>query len=349
MNIREFGQNFVGPILSQYLLSVIKSAKSNDVFFCLAREGHFISQAVNELKTQKLIEEQLSFTYLTVSRVFLFKLLLGNPESWQYSLAPKYEGDLQGLLVNRFNLSKKVIDDILSQSEQKTKIALPNDIDVVKGIFIKHVEQLSELVAESKAAYMSYLNSIDFGKLENINVVLDIGYSGTIQKLLTLISGVDTKGIYFIASKPGSHKVGINTVQMEGVFKEGVKLGDGHIMLDRSILLESLLTAPKPQLVGIRKSKQPNVKESSYQFFYGMRASTQKQFHLLDEIMSGAINHVIHCFKHNIEYTTQELDDLYSRYVTQPNMIPHGIRHLFEIDDAISGNSKVSYQQLFQL
>jgi len=349
LNIKEFGQNFFGPLLSQYLKSVTQSAATSDRFYCLAREGHFIEKAVNELKKNNLIDTTNEFTYLTVSRVFLFKILLGTPESWQYSLSPKYEGDLQGLLVNRFNLSSKVIESLLNEDERTTQIELPLDIDVVKTIFIQHINELTQLVELSKNTYLDYLTEKGFFKLNQTNVVLDIGYSGTIQKLLSLLTSKDTKGIYFIASKPGKHAVASNNVEMKGVFKEGVKLGDGHIMLDRSLFLESLLTAPNAQFVDLRANPLHDSTQEKYQFLYGIRANTQKHFYLLDELMSGAIEHVIHCFKFDIEYSTQELDNLYEQHVTKPNMIPHSIRHLFEIDDAISGNATISYQQLFQL
>ncbi|GLX81285.1 HAD family hydrolase [Thalassotalea eurytherma] len=349
MNIKEFGQNFFGPLLSQYLKSVFEGSNEGHLYYCLAREGHFIQAAISELKKQGLLDTTIDSRYLIVSRVFMFKILLGAPESWQFSLSPKFEGNLQTLLAHRFNLSQTIIDSILSEAEQTTDINLPEDIDTVKAVFLKHHNELSSVVSGAKIAYLAYLEYKGFGVDDIEHNVLDIGYSGTIQKLLTLLTSTSTTGHYFIASKPGTHVVAGNNVQMHGVFKEGVKLGDGHVMLDRSLFLESLLTAPSAQLVDLRINPLAPDNEEKFEFFYGMRANCQKQFYLLQELMSGAIEHVVHCFKYDIEYSNDDLDNLYEQYVSKPNMIPHGVRHLFEIDDAISGNATISYQQLFQL
>ena len=102
-----------------------------------------------------------------------------------------------------------------------------------------------------KEAYLAYLASIEITDQSTLHLV-DLGYSGTIQSLLGILLSKNTHGHYLIASKPGKHVIEGNTAVMQGYLKEDVKMGDGYLPLDRSMFLESLLTAPYGQFRDIR-------------------------------------------------------------------------------------------------
>lgn len=336
MNLKEFGQVFLGPLLLQYCRTVLERDTSK--VFSLAREGYLFDRVFKET----VLSSKISSQYLKVSRALLFRVLAGDSDSWKYSLKPSFGGTFADLLIARFGMSPLFVDRYISPVDLEKQIELPEDIGIASKLLSKYREQIESNVALSKTAYLDYLKAIGF--VEGATL-LDLGYSGTIQRLLTLLTEQNTKGLYFIASNPGEHRVGENLAQMTGVFAQNVEMGNGSLMLDRSMFLESLLTAPEGQLKDIRK----NPLTGEFEFFYGKRANTQKHFHELEQVFEGAIEHVKHCLKHDISYSKEEIHHLFNQFVTKRSMFPAITWKLFEIDDAVSGNGNVDPLAFFGL
>ncbi|WP_196137738.1 HAD family hydrolase [Aliikangiella sp. G2MR2-5] len=346
MKLEEFGYNFLGPILSEYFFRVFENLEKEHEIFCLAREGYFFKKIIDQLKSEELIDEKVKAKYLTVSRAALFRFCVADANTWAYSLSPKFKGSFSSLLHFRYAISEQDVNAIVSAQDQEVEIVLPDDMFIAEELLRKYQAQFQEVVKKSLNAYKSYLEDIGFMG-SNSPVVLDIGYSGTIQKLLCHMTSKDISGFYFIASKPGVHAIGDCKATMKGLFHEGIKIGDGHIMLDRSLFIESLLTAPNGQLIDVEFNHLPDGEK--YNFYYGAQASTQKNFFLLESVMKGAIKAVIENFRFNVRFNAQELDHIFEPYVTKPLVMPGGVKHLFEIDDAISGNGNISSKQLFKI
>jgi hypothetical protein len=244
----------------------------------------------------------------------------------------------------RYLIGSNDIETIIEKNDRKLKVILPNDSSLVTELLQKYRVKLELVVANAKETYQRYLASLGFYDSDN-PLVLDIGYSGTIQKLLCKLTEKDIEGAYFIASDPGVHTIGNANAKMRGVFREGLSIGDGSIMLDRSLFIESLMTSPSGQLVDVDTSPV----SGRIRFYYGAFAGAQKHISILEEIMTGATQAVLHNFRHSIRFTVDEIEMLYKPYVTKARVIPQSVKQLFEIDDAISGNGNISSTQLFQL
>ncbi|WOD06155.1 hypothetical protein [Marinomonas sp. GJ51-6] len=176
--------------------------------------------------------------------------------------------------------------------------------------------------------------------------LVDLGYSGTIQSLLSLLLNVDTHGHYLIASNPGEHKVDGNLVRMTGYLKENVKMGEGYLPLDRSMFLESLLTSPSGQFRGIRTNF---LSVDNFDFFYGRKVVAQRHFYELEQIMIGALGVCHHSAVHDVHFSSEEIEQLLYSYMGKPNMIPRFMHHLFDMDDDVTGNGTVNALQFFGL
>jgi hypothetical protein len=129
-----------------------------------------------------------------------------------------------------------------------------------------------------------------------------------------------------------------------GVFKEDVEWSHGYLMLERSLLLESLMTAPHGQVSDIRLRS-----DGQFDFFYGRTAASQRFFQDLEVVMSGAINAVENGFRSGIEYTVEEVEAIYRAFATPPSALPSGARHLFSLDDDFSGGGVINPLELFGL
>lgn len=338
----EFGHSFLSPILNHYTRQILKNPHGYRTV-CLAREGWIFFKLLNHLRNQNLIALPHKPTYLKVSRTLLFRSHLGDEEIWDIALDGKFKGSVLELLMKRFGLQLHEVFSLLPEELLYFQLSLPEDKDKVKEWFAPHNSKFENFVAPTKDALYHYLAK---ERLVDgpISLMLDLGYAGTIQKLITKIIGRSTSGLYFIANSPGENAVGKHWAHMRGVFKENVKWSEGYLMLERSLLLESLMTAPHGSVIDIRLRT-----DGELDFFYGQLAAPQRYYQDLEAILQGAIAGVEEGFRLDIEYSVEEIEALFAGFATSPSAIPTAAFHLFSIDDDFSGNGVLSATQLFGL
>lgn len=343
ISLYDFGYNFLGPILSRYVSGVsekLSQLPKNAKVFHLAREGYAIEKAFDRVN-----EDNIPCGYLNVSRVFLFKIMADIEASWPLSVKHGFSGTLAQFLHARFAFTQQEIDTLVSVEQQDKTLVLPDDLNNVCSTLKACQQKISELVKPTRDVYLRYLDTLGFTHHDVTPVVLDVGYSGTIQKLLTLLVKKDVHGIYMITTKTGSVTVGENTAHIEHVFKTAVKMGGGYTLLDRSMFLEALLTAPNGQFVDIIEDDNTG----DFHFCYGKRTYTQENFSDLDTVLSGALLCVEHAHKHHIHYSQSDIETLFTAHVTQRNLLPRATWPLFVFDDAISGEGDVHPISFFGL
>lgn len=347
-----FGSTFLGPVLSFFSKKLTQHQSQNAPLYFLAREGYWLQQAYQHYLLGAGKQQQ-SY-YLLASRAFLFKLLLSDERSYEYSLKGDFTGTFYNLMRTRFLLSDSEIKAIFSDEVINTHIELKNDKGDVVKILSESANAVNAIIEPTKQAYLAYLASINVTSQQTLHLV-DLGYSGTIQSLLGILLNKNTHGHYLIASNPGKHVIEGNTAVMQGYLKEDVKMGEGYLALDRSMFLESLLTAPFGQFRDIRFNafnSQSNVQSNSlkqFDFYYGRKVASQRYFHILEQVLAGALKFCEHTAINNIEFTVDEVEALLNSYLSKPNMIPHAVRHIFYIDDDVTGNGTVNALQFFGL
>ena len=342
-SLEEFGYNFLGPILSKYTQEVYKKVRSmeGDVkVFHLAREGYALQQAFNILNV-----DDIPTSYLYVSRTFLFRILSDVEESWEFSVKHSYEGNLGDFFHARYAFTSEQIDKILSEDELDKKICLPQDFEFVCGILSSKRIEISNIVSQTRDVYLEYLEAVGFSSKDRIPVVLDVGYSGTIQKLLTMLVNKNTHGIYMLTTKSYDHKFSSGVAHIDHVFKTNVKMGGGYKLLDRSMFLEALLTSPDGQFIDILKGMD----SKSYHYCFGKRTYTQDNYGDLSVLIKGALDCVRDNEESQISFSVVEIEDIYDSYVSQRNLLPRAAWPLFVLDDAISGEGNLNPLDFFGL
>ncbi|GGD57480.1 hypothetical protein GCM10011357_11120 [Lacimicrobium alkaliphilum] len=345
--LRDFGYNFLGPICSEYMASLAEHARENQIqkLVFLAREGYFFRQAYERLADQGAVTS-LPHVYLHASRTFLFRISIGDRQTWRWSLANKFSGSLRQLLEGRFGFTSRQIEEIFSADELAVNWVLPYESEALQAHLSLHIDALKQCVQSSRQVYLDYLQSLGLHGAKGL-LMVDVGYAGTIQKLLTRLLETNTHGIYFIATREGIHQIGRHTATMNGVYKSGVKMGDGYLMLDRSLFLESLLTSPDGQFVDIARASE--FSDPPFHFVFGRTAYPQQHFHELSLIFAGALEAMVHNFDQGVRFSAQEIEHHYDLYVSRRDMFPRATWPLFDVDDAISGNGNVNPMRLFGL
>ena len=107
---------------------------------------------------------------------------------------------------SRFMLSDTSLRKVFTDKQLQQTYSLPDDLKKVSTLLVQKQAKLKPIIAPSSSAYHQYLTSIGFFDVETVNLV-DLGYSGTIQTLLTILFEKNTKGHYLIASNPGNKTI----------------------------------------------------------------------------------------------------------------------------------------------
>lgn len=341
--LHEFGATFLGPALHVYA-EAIESSGADHLPVCLAREGWCFHRLLKRLQRDHAIDLPRDPVYLRVSRTLLFRAMLGSETITRMALGNDFSGSVLDLMRKRFGLQLHEIFSALPIELLRFNCELPKDKDTVFEWLSPHLKALTNVVSPTRRALTAYLERSGLTDPHVRPLMLDLGYSGTIQKILTHTLKRDTSGLYFIATKPGETAVGDHQALLKGVFHEGVGWRSGCTMLDRSLLFECLLTAPHGQMVDMRQKSN-----GEFEYFYGREAATQRHFQDLKTVFDGAIDHVIMCRRHGVTYTRGDVQDLYEVFATKPNCIPHDVWHLFNVDDDIAGNGMINPMQMFAI
>ena len=342
-SLQQLGSTLVAPMFTFFNQKLTKETNAQEPIFFLAREGYWFSRAYMEYcRVNGHVDNS---QYMLVSRAFLFKIGLTEPKSFPLSLNFKFEGSLYELMRSRFMLSDISLKQIFTDKQQQQVIKLPEDLNKVSTLLMQKQAKLKPVIEPSSIAYQQYLTTIGFFKVDTVNLV-DLGYSGTIQTLLTILFKKNTKGHYLIASKPGKHNIESQKMSMAGYLKEGVKMGGGYTPLDRSMFLESLLTAPVGQFQDIRLSPLPN---NTFDIYYGRKVTSQHQFHLLEQVCQGAIKQMNQYVEDGVSFSADEVETLYTTFVTKKGMLPKHCWPLFTIDDDIASEGTVNGLDFFGL
>ncbi|WP_276756599.1 hypothetical protein [Pseudoalteromonas marina] len=343
--LQQFGAAFMGPAFNGYARAVHSFVDKNDQIIpvCLAREGWSINRLLT--RTANVLDGSLQKpVYLKVSRTILFKSLLGDEIIYDVALKNEFKGSIMDLLIKRFGLT---FDDVFQRFAPETfsaAVSLPDDKAHVEDILRNTATSLRDLVAPTRKALLNYLKSQGLTDKRKTALMLDLGYSGTIQKLITYLLNQDTEGLYFIANKSGINEVDSNTANMKGVFFNDVKWGEGCLMLERSLFFESIMTAPHGQVIDIRE-----MADGSFEFFYGRETTSQDRFQDLKAVIDGGIWAAREGLKNDVTYTAKEVSELYSVYAKTPGAIPASVSHLFSVEDDFSGLGIVNAKQMFSI
>ncbi|MDN3526615.1 hypothetical protein QWY79_15190 [Halomonas sabkhae] len=339
----EFGGAFLGPSLTTYARAVEKASQGqNTLPVCLAREGWLLYRLLDRLQAARLIDLPTPPVYLKVSRTLLFRAMLGDPDVMDMALSTEFTGTVVDLLMKRFGFQLNETYKCLPAEILSFEMVLPDHKERVLKWFEPHYARLRSHVAQTRQALLDYFTNTGLATEGVTPLMLDLGYGGTIQKLCTRLLEKDTRGLYYIAKKAGEHDVEGHQASMSGVFREGINWQENYTMLERSLLLECLMTAPHGQVVDLKENA-----DGEMMFFYGREAASQRYYQDLEAILDGAIDTAIYNLRHGIHYTHQEVEALFEVYAKRPGALPKAVWHLFTADDDISGNGIVNPLQIF--
>jgi hypothetical protein len=218
---------------------------------------------------------------------------------------------------------------------------LPKEIDKLNEAISKISEELSIAIKEDNESFDLYLKTFGLNKESRCPLFIDIGYSGTAQKILSSILNIPSKGVYLITTAKEKEKINDNEIEMIGSLRNNIRFGSGYVPLDRSLMLEALLTADTGQVVKIIKT--PN---DCFDFIYGMTTTNQSLFHCCKTIQLGAEQCVIDCFKNRLNWEKHQVEKILESNLHN-KLIPKSLCQFLKIDDMFHSKSVLDSFEIF--
>lgn len=276
--LRKFGFRLLGPIFAPFVVDTsFTFAQHKEPVHFLMREGHHLQSLFDRQFKRLKTERQDQLRKLYVSRAFLFKLLLLEEEHLTLALSSHYVGNLSLLLKNRFALSDAELSQVDAPKRLlEMSIELPKDRDYVATLLPKLCQRIRPAIDRSRDVYREYLAKVvsESGPLRCV----DIGFSGTTQKLLSQIFGISTVGDYLFLSE----KFGVGTPDCSATgYWSAPTFGKGNPLIDYSLVAEGIFTAPHGQLLDVRKQRE------GFEFVCGPKTNVQEQFYMTSAIVDG--------------------------------------------------------------
>ena len=128
------------------------------------------------------------------------------------------------------------------------KIMDKADLNKAYEVLLEHIDLINTYAKDENSAYLTYLESIGFFE-ESEDVLIDLGYSGTIQNYLHQLTGEKLIGEYFVTTEKVSRVENENN-RLDGYFADKISFSDNvNIVYKYALVLEAFLTSDKGQLI----------------------------------------------------------------------------------------------------
>lgn len=343
--LRAYGAAVLGPSLCLFYrrltTKTLYTQERHPNLYFLAREGYLLQKGFNAIST--LLQTSSHSRYLIISRVLMFRALLEDPRSFPLICSHNFSGSLGRLLVSRCGLSHDEIYSLdlspaLFPQGLETSITLPADTSSITQLIEQNSTTIKIYASTTKEIYLEYLSELGLLGEQRIHIV-DLGYAGTIQKSLGMLTGKPILGHYFITT-PAANDTRNN--KFVGHLFSNQGWGTGCTLLDRSLILEALLTAPTGSVQGIYRTN------SGIEFNYGPTTKAQDFFNVLELVFDGALAYCINSYKQQASLSPKEVNELYQLATCPRNSsMPEDLNVALEVEDSFSGLGTINPNTLY--
>lgn len=264
---RDFGYLLMGPLLGVFMAWLTNRAARDGVEQLLyaSREGYLLLQA-HELITRKLGDGWLpQGDYFLCSRVATSVATLdqGVPASL---LEGTFTGSFEQLLAQRFDVDDTtVVKARLGRAAMQQDAHLPRDKPSVKARLEQSRDLLAGQARERQHRYVRYIKDTIGAQSA---ALVDIGYSGTIQKALATLTDRLVGG-YYLANTSSMRELESRGQFARGCFDHQVDRAHTRAPIFHfNLMLEAVLTAPHGQFLGIDSQGEPQYKAAGQAQLY---------------------------------------------------------------------------------
>ncbi|VVB63914.1 Glycosyltransferase AglE [uncultured archaeon] len=342
------GYTVFGPIVFNFLSWLIKASMKDGIkqLKFLSREGYLLSRAFDIIATHPNIKNAGMIlpqgTYFLCSRRALIIASMRTEKNIPLLLNRAFQGTLRDFFNKRMNASDMAaIEDRLGAKVLDEDISLPRDYNKIYTNITKVFDILIRQAEDEREPLLQYYTEQGIIGSENVGLV-DVGYSGSIQKALVDLLGRPLAGYYFVLEKTASELTTSGSI-LRAYFGEFIDTDPKKSTLPiyrHSLLMEAVLTSPDGQLVCFRRSPAgpvPVFKESGI---------SQKEYPSIRRIHEGALKFVkdmLDLFGSaalDIEFSKDLVQSCYDLIVTGELKIGN-LESVLSVEDDFSGHGEM--------
>lgn len=268
------------PLLNAYFAGLSAQAarlteevgEETTIFF-ISREGQFLSRAFAAFCGARGLPHR--FRPLIVSRTLMMKLVFAEGAA-DLAETITYSGSFAGFFAERLSINENQLNTIgIPRTLARGQLTLPQDAAWLGHILATRAPGLSTFLEPRCGAYRRYLKGA--GYADGCRLVADVGYSGTIQRLLGRFTGLTSSGYYCIGSDALTADQPASGDRRDALFPRQGRFNQGNPLLDSTLIFEVLMSADYGQVDDIA----PIGWDPGYRFEFGPKSRTQHLFPLL--------------------------------------------------------------------
>jgi FMN phosphatase YigB (HAD superfamily) len=250
----DLGYVVLGPLLLDFLLSMVRSAGQHNVgcVLFLSREGHLLHRAFERLQVFHPGARKLQSHYFLASRRATALPAMHTSEDLGFLLAGTFNGTLEQLLLAR---AGEAAIHALVQIEPgllQRDVFLPEMAETVSGWLQPVLPALLAEGVRARAHYLAYWSSLSSA---GGTMVVDLGYAGTIQRNLAHMRQCPLGG-YYMALRQGASQLQLQNWAEARYFDGRIHEAESSsAILTNDLLLEALLGAPAGQFNGFEATE----------------------------------------------------------------------------------------------
>lgn len=234
---KTMGYSVFGPLFSAFSMWLNTETAKDNVLMFLSREGYIFEKVYNNVY-DSLPDEKRKTCYFLASRRAVSVAAAADSEDIRSIISQFYRGTLSNMLMSRLGIT--LYEDIKDR-----EIAMPEQTEEIMALLKPHIEDILGRAEKERENYISYINSIDNAEK---GILVDVGYSGTIQYYMAKLLNNRQEGLYlctWIDKKP--EKLGCKCEAMYPV--KNASEEKIHKIFRNQLFLEAVLKAPFGQLV----------------------------------------------------------------------------------------------------
>jgi hypothetical protein len=216
---------------------------------------------------------------------------------------------------------------------------LPDGRDFLFNVIVQVFDILAQQAEDEREALLEYCEIQGLNSSEKIGLV-DIGYSGSIQKALSSLLRKPLAGYYFVTddlAKPLKYPGSI----CRAYFGEFIDPANSSLPIHKhSLLLEAVLTAPSGQLLYFQRHNREIVP------IFKDPGISQKEFEKINQIHEGIlefINSILNSFGLNaleIEFPKDSIQLVYDM-VAEGDIDIGNLKNVLSVEDNFCGNKEL--------
>lgn len=241
-----------GALFTLFMQWLCKECEQDNYLLFLSREG-FCLQKFYEAYCRGREIAPLEHQFFMTSQRAVLLASANTIEDLDGVFDQEYNGSFGNFLYEKFGIKEN------NKARKNEKVSLPKDRERLKEWVYRYKGQILNNARQEKDAYLRYVReNLDEDEIERA-VVVELGYSGTIQYYLTRLLKHKIGGRYLCTDK--KVKPSLIGCEVKSVYKYNFKYNEYSYPKGDIALLEAILEAPFGQLVRMKKEKDKVVPE----------------------------------------------------------------------------------------